>query len=152
MLWAVSSEQRQGPWWILKVSSSLPTIPGSPIQLPGNGTSTKDISPVQLGQRSKCSNTRGKITQSHATSVFPLSPRHRAHAFSWIADNFQIYLSLSFFFKLYCESLFQAFPNILLHPIFYDSVKMHKKRNVFMKCSLSFSFAFKSNCLNPSVE
>lgn len=38
------------------------------------------------------------------------------------------------------------------HPIFYDSVKMHKKRNVSMKCSLSFSFAFKSNCLNPSVE
>lgn len=39
-------------------------------------------------------------------------------------------------------SLFRTFMDILLQT-FYDSIQTHTRRNVFMKCSLPFHFAFK---------
>lgn len=85
----------------------------------------------------------------YAPSAFPLSSRHRAHAFSWLQTMFR----LSFF--LFLKLLWEFVSSISWYPAtyyFYDSVKMHTKRNVLMKCSLPYSFAFKSNCLNTSME
>lgn len=74
----------------------LPTVCLLSLEAPsgclGTGTSMEDTTPVQLGQRSKCSNTRGKTTQSHATSVFPLDTGHM------LSLGLQTIFRLSFFF------------------------------------------------------
>lgn len=70
-------------------------------------------------------------------SLFPL--RNRAHAFSWVADNFQII----FLFLLYCETLFQAFLDILLHTIFMTQSTCIK-REMFI-CSAHFHFTLHLN-------
>lgn len=73
------------------------------------------------------SNTWGKTTQNHTVSTFPLSPKHRAHVFFL---GLQFLDNQLFLFFVYCESLFQAFLDILLYTIFYDSTQIHTKRNV----------------------
>lgn len=87
-----------------------PAVPSSCL---GTETSVKDISPAQLGQRSKRSNTWGETTQSHAASAssFPLDTGHM------LSLGLQAIFRLAFFF-LYRESWFQAFLDILLHTIF----------------------------------
>lgn len=144
MLGAISSEWGQGPFWILRVnaiwSGSVSTVPCIPAGLRGIETYVKGISPVQLGQRSKRSNTWGKTTQSHTASAFPLSPYTQGTCF--FLDCRQ------FFYSFFLTLLWKFVSNISWYHVTYYFLWFSQhayKEMFFMKCSLPFYFALKSN-------
>lgn len=98
-----------------------PAVPSSCL---GTETSVKDISPAQLGQRSKRSNTWGEITQSHAASAssFPLDTGHM------LSLGLQAIFRLAFFFPLSWK-LVSSISRYLATYYFYDlSQKAYKEK------------------------
>lgn len=110
----------------------MPTVSCTPFL--GTGTSVKDISPAQLGQRSKRSNTPGKDHTKSCCKCFPSFPLDTGHMFSLgLQAIFRLSLKKYFFFFYFIVNVFFKCFLYLATYYFYAWVKMHTKKNVFVK-------------------